>query len=154
ASLRRHGGSGARLGFRPALDDGSDRRSDRSAVDGRSGRAVAFLRAGLSLARRSCAGNLGSFDHGASPASSRGVAAAESSTAQVLPRVFWIYVAAAGLLAFGTMDFPLLPYHFQSARVTTAIQIPLLYSGAMAVNGMTALLFGRMFDRYDLTALA
>jgi len=63
-------------------------------------------------------------------------------------------VAAAGLLAFGTMDFPFLAYHFQSARVATAIQIPLLYSGAMAVNGLTALLFGRMFDRFGLTALA
>jgi MFS family permease len=85
---------------------------------------------------------------------SRGGAAAASGTAQVLPRVFWMYVAAAGMLAFGSVDFPLLAYHFQSARRATTIQIPLLYSGAMAMNGLTAVLFGRMFDRYGLTALA
>jgi len=72
---------------------------------------------------------------------------------QVLPRVFWIYVAAAGLLACGFVDFPLLAYHFQSAGLSTAVEIPLLYAGAMAVNGLTALLFGRMFDRFGLNTL-
>src|SRR2546423_12531671 len=33
--------------------------------------------------------------------------------AQVLPKVFWPYVAAAGLLACGFIDFPLLAYHMQ-----------------------------------------
>ncbi len=72
---------------------------------------------------------------------------------QVLPRVFWFYVAAAGLLACGFVDFPLLAYHFQSAQLSTAVEIPLLYAGAMAVNGLTALLFGRMFDRFGLNTL-
>jgi hypothetical protein len=72
---------------------------------------------------------------------------------QVMPRVFWTYVAAAGLLACGFVDFPLLAYHFQSAGISTAIEIPLLYAGAMAVNGLTALLFGRMFDRFGLNTL-
>lgn len=83
---------------------------------------------------------------------SRGLVPKNGAT-QVLPRVFWIYVAAAGLLACGTVDFPLLAYHFQSAKVATETEIPLLYSGAMAVNGLTALLFGRMFDRIGLAAL-
>jgi MFS family permease len=71
----------------------------------------------------------------------------------VLPRVFWIYVAAAGLLACGFVDFPLLAFHFQNAGLSTAVEIPLLYAGAMAVNGLTALLFGRMFDRFGLNTL-
>src|SRR5580698_9754066 len=83
---------------------------------------------------------------------SRGVVARSGST-QVLPQVFWIYVAAAGLLACGTVDFPLLAYHFENVHIATETEIPLLYSGAMAVNGLTALLFGRMFDRIGLTAL-
>ncbi len=77
----------------------------------------------------------------------------KTQTGQVLPRVFWIYVAAAGLLACGMVDFPLLAFHFQAARISTAVEIPLLYSGAMAVNGLTALLFGRLFDRIGLNAL-
>lgn len=72
---------------------------------------------------------------------------------RVLPQVFWVYVAAAGLLACGFVDFPLLSYHFQSAGLSTAVEIPLLYAGAMAVNGLTALLFGRMFDRFGLNTL-
>jgi hypothetical protein len=72
---------------------------------------------------------------------------------QQLPRVFWLYVSAAGLLACGVVDFPLLAYHFQAAKISTAVEIPLLYAGAMAVNGMTALLFGRLFDRFGLNTL-
>jgi MFS family permease len=64
-----------------------------------------------------------------------------------------MYVAAAGLLACGMLDYPLLAYHFQSAKIATPLEIPLLYAGAMAVNGLTALLFGMLFDRFGLITL-
>jgi MFS-type transporter involved in bile tolerance (Atg22 family) len=67
-----------------------------------------------------------------------------------LPKVFWIYVGAAGLLALGFVDFPLLAFHFQKNALTRPEVIPLLYAGAMGVNGLTALIFGRMFDRYGI----
>jgi len=67
-----------------------------------------------------------------------------------LPQVFWIYVGAAGLLALGFVDFPLLAFHFQKNGLTRPEVIPLLYAGAMGVNGLTALIFGRMFDRYGI----
>jgi Major Facilitator Superfamily len=72
---------------------------------------------------------------------------------QVLPRVFWLYVAAAGLLACGMVDFPLLAYHFEGAGLATPVEIPLLYAAAMGVNGLTALMFGRLFDRIGLASL-
>lgn len=72
---------------------------------------------------------------------------------QALPHFFWIYVAAAALLACGFVDFPLLGYHFQKTGLAKPAMIPLLYSGAMAVNGITALVFGRLFDRYGLPVL-
>lgn len=71
----------------------------------------------------------------------------------VLPKVFWMYVAAAGLLACGMVDFPLLAYHFEDAKMAAPVAIPLLYAGAMGVNGLTALLFGWLFDRIGLRAL-
>ncbi len=71
----------------------------------------------------------------------------------VLPKVFWTYVVAAGLLACGMVDFPLLAYHFQGAKMATPVEIPLLYAAAMAVNGLTALLFGALFDRIGLNTL-
>jgi len=79
--------------------------------------------------------------------------AARSQSTEPLPRVFWTYVAAAGLLACGIVDFPLFAYHFQNAQTSSAVEIPLLYTGAMAVNGMTALVFGKLFDRFGLLTL-
>ena len=67
-----------------------------------------------------------------------------------LPKVFWLYVAAAGVLALGFVDFPLLAYHFQSSSLTKPETIPLLYAGAMGLTGLTALVFGRLFDRYGI----
>jgi MFS family permease len=70
------------------------------------------------------------------------------------PQVFWIYIASAGVLACGFVDFALLSFHFQKAGVATQAMIPLLYSGAMAVNAVTAPLFGRLFDRFGLVVLS
>ncbi len=71
-----------------------------------------------------------------------------------LPKVFWFYVVAAGLLALGFADFPLLAYHFERFHLTAPATIPLVYAAAMAVNGLTALAFGRMFDRFGLYVLS
>jgi MFS family permease len=73
---------------------------------------------------------------------------------QALPKVFWWYVAASGVLAFGFIDFPLLSYHFQGAGMVKGPVIPLLYAGAMGLNGLTALVLGRLFDRFGLTVLS
>jgi len=70
-----------------------------------------------------------------------------------LPRVFWFYVAAAGLLALGFVDFPLLAYHFQKNSLTKPEVVPLLYAGAMGLNGLTALIFGRLFDRFGIQVI-
>ena len=72
---------------------------------------------------------------------------------QNLPSVFWVYVAAASILALGFVDFPLLAYHFQKNSFTKPEVIPLLYSGAMGVVGLTALIFGRLFDRYGIQVI-
>ena len=70
-----------------------------------------------------------------------------------LPPVFWWYVAAAGLLALGFIDFPLLAYHFQKTSVTKPEFIPLLYALAMGLGGLTALLFGWLFDRFGIAVI-
>jgi MFS family permease len=70
------------------------------------------------------------------------------------PRIFWIYVASAGILACGFVDFALLSYHLQKTAVVGPATIPLLYSGAMAVNAVTAPLFGRLFDRFGMVVLS
>ncbi|MDE3195125.1 MAG: MFS transporter, partial [Acidobacteriota bacterium] len=37
--------------------------------------------------------------------------------------------------------------------IAPGIAIPLLYAGAMGVNGLTALIFGRLYDRFGLNIL-
>lgn len=71
-----------------------------------------------------------------------------------LPRVFWVYVAAAGVLALGFVDFPLLAFHFQKNALTRPEVVPLLYAGAMGINGLAALVLGRLFDRYGILILS
>jgi MFS family permease len=70
-----------------------------------------------------------------------------------LPKIFWIYVIAAGLLALGFIDFPLLAYHFQKTSATKAEVIPLLYAFAMGLSGLAALIFGRLFDRFGIQTI-
>jgi MFS family permease len=72
----------------------------------------------------------------------------------VLPKVFWWYVAAAGMLALGYADFPMLAYRFQELKLVGPAAIPLMYSGAMGVEGLAALIIGKLFDRYGIGMLS
>jgi MFS-type transporter involved in bile tolerance (Atg22 family) len=78
---------------------------------------------------------------------------AKTIKTQELTPTFWLYVAAAGVLAAGFLDFPLLAYHFQTANLITQQNIPLVYAGAMGLNGLGALIFGRLFDKFGLNIL-
>jgi len=74
-------------------------------------------------------------------------------TASGLPRVFWIYLAGAALVAAGFADFPLIAFHFQQARTMSAPLVPVFYAVAMAVSGTGSLIFGRLFDRSGIGIL-
>jgi len=68
-------------------------------------------------------------------------------------RGYWMIVAASGLLAVGITDFPLIGLHLLKTARFTEAAIPLLYSGAMAVDAAAALVFGKLYDRYGARAL-
>ena len=70
-----------------------------------------------------------------------------------LPRVFWIYLAGAALVAAGFADFPLIAYHFTKASSVPKDLVPVAYAIAMAVSGTGSLVFGRLFDRFGVTLL-
>jgi len=63
------------------------------------------------------------------------------------PGIYWIYLAAMALNAAGYADFPLIGYHFQKTSVVREDWIPVFYSVAMGMAAITALIFGRLFDR-------
>ncbi len=70
-----------------------------------------------------------------------------------LPRVFWIYLIGAGLVAAGFADFALISYHLVRHVLHVPMLIPIVYSVAMAVSGGGSLLFGRLFDRFGFRVL-
>jgi predicted MFS family arabinose efflux permease len=74
-------------------------------------------------------------------------------TSEGLPRVFWVYLAGAALVAAGFADFPLIAYHFQRAGTVSTTIVPVFYAVAMAVSGIGSLVFGRLFDRTGIGIL-
>jgi MFS family permease len=70
-----------------------------------------------------------------------------------LKRVYWLYVIAAALIAAGFADFALIAYHFQKTALISANFIPIFYAVAMGVDGIAALVFGRLFDRIGLSIM-
>ena len=70
------------------------------------------------------------------------------------PRAFWIYLLAIGCVAAGFSDFAFISYHFQKAEHIPQLWIPALYAIAMGADGLSALLCGRLFDRFGLILLA
>jgi MFS family permease len=53
----------------------------------------------------------------------------------------------------GFVDFPLLSYHFEKNSILSPEGIPLIYAAAMGIVGLTALIFGRLFDRYGIQVI-
>ncbi|HLJ48778.1 MAG TPA: MFS transporter [Bryobacteraceae bacterium] len=70
-----------------------------------------------------------------------------------LPRQFWMYVLAGALLAAGFVDFPLMAFHFQKQKLASQAAIPVIYAFAMGAEALTALIFGRLFDKIGVAAL-
>ncbi len=75
------------------------------------------------------------------------------STSDRMPRVFWLYLLAAALVAAGFADFPLIAYHFEKSRIVSTELVPVFYAVAMAVGGAGSLVFGRLFDRFGMRLL-
>jgi MFS family permease len=70
-----------------------------------------------------------------------------------LPRMFWIYLLGAILVAAGFADYPLIAYHFTRVETVPSNWIAIFYSVAMAVSGTGSVVFGRLFDRYGFIVL-
>jgi len=70
-----------------------------------------------------------------------------------LPRVFWIYMLGAILVAAGFADYPLIAFHFSKAGTVHGNWIAIFYSVAMAVSGTGSLVLGRLFDRFGFIVL-
>jgi MFS family permease len=70
-----------------------------------------------------------------------------------LPRLFWMYLLAAGLLAAAFIDFPLISYHLGASDHIQNYWIPVLYAIAMGLDALSALVLGHYFDRLGMKAI-
>jgi predicted MFS family arabinose efflux permease len=70
-----------------------------------------------------------------------------------LPPAFWWYSAAAALVGFSFADYPLIAFHFAKTQVMPLTMIPVVYGIALGASGVSAILFGRGFDRAGLRVL-
>ena len=69
------------------------------------------------------------------------------------PKVFWLYLLGIVLIAAGYVDFPLIAYHFKKLSVASDNWIPIFYAVAMGIDAISALVFGRLFDRIGISIL-
>ena len=77
----------------------------------------------------------------------------KKEAAGALPSIFWLYLAAVACIALGFSDYPLAAFHMKKAGIVADRWIPLIYAGAMGVDGLSALVFGRLYDRKGFPVL-
>jgi MFS family permease len=70
-----------------------------------------------------------------------------------LPRIFWVYLLGATLVAAGFADYPLIAFHFSRSEIVPENWISIFYAVAMAVSGTGSLVLGRLFDRFGFRVL-
>ncbi len=79
--------------------------------------------------------------------------AEEGAGTFILKRSFVFYMIAICLFAFGFADFTLITLHAAKTQAFPASALSLLYGAAMAVDAVSALFFGWLFDRIGVRAL-
>ncbi|GAB2583030.1 MFS transporter [Dyella jejuensis] len=68
-------------------------------------------------------------------------------------RRFLFYLCGTSLVAAGFADYSLIAFHAHALHLIPDVWIPPLYALAMLSAGVSALAFGRLFDRYGVGAL-
>jgi MFS family permease len=64
-----------------------------------------------------------------------------------LTNSYWLYLVGGTLIAAGFADFALIAFHFDKTNNVPMHWIPILYAAAMAVGGISSLIFGRLLDK-------
>lgn len=70
-----------------------------------------------------------------------------------LNKNFYLYIISVCFLAAGYSDFPLIAYHLQKENIVSSNLIPLFYSLAMVSDAISAVVFGKLFDKFGISVL-
>lgn len=66
---------------------------------------------------------------------------------------FALYMSAVIFIALGFIDFPILAFHLDTQAIVEVVYIPLIYSLAMGVDAIAAVVFGLLFDKKGILSL-
>ncbi|MDI3533830.1 MAG: hypothetical protein PWQ82_195 [Thermosediminibacterales bacterium] len=77
----------------------------------------------------------------------------QSSGNMKLPRLFWLYSLFIALTVAGFIHFQLISFHLEKQGVISEAYIPVLFSIAMGVDALAALLAGKIYDRVGIASL-
>lgn len=77
----------------------------------------------------------------------------QGDRAGALRSVFWLYLAAVSCIAVGFADYPLAAFHMKTRGLVSDKWIPLLYAGAMGIDALSALVSGRLYDKWGVPTL-
>lgn len=66
---------------------------------------------------------------------------------------YWFYIAAVCCVGAGYADFSLMAFHFKKTEIVSDVWIPIFFSIAMAADGLSALVFGRLYDKKGIVVL-
>ncbi|CDZ80260.1 multidrug resistance protein MdtH [Candidatus Rubidus massiliensis] len=70
-----------------------------------------------------------------------------------LSKNYWLYIIAVSCVAAGYMDFPLIALHFEKMDMIPKAWIPIFFAIAMGADGISALIFGRIYDYKGISIL-
>jgi len=68
-------------------------------------------------------------------------------------RAYWLYLTAGALVAAGFADFSLIAFHFRQNGSVSPGLVPVFYAVAMATGAISALVLGKLLDRFELPVL-
>lgn len=66
---------------------------------------------------------------------------------------YWLFMLAGACVAAGLMSFELISFHFTKAATVKELWIPVFFSVAMATDGISGLILGRLFDRIGVKSV-
>lgn len=77
----------------------------------------------------------------------------QANPVKTLSKTFWLYSIFTFASVLGFVAFPLLSFHYVKTGIIPEAYIPILYSGAMVVDAVTALVIGKLYDKVGLNTL-
>ena len=78
------------------------------------------------------------------------IEASHAMHVQGFSKAYWLYMIAGSCVAAGFADFSLIAFHFHRTGSVSNALTPVLYSIAMAMGALGALIFGRLYDRFGI----